>query len=240
MTFQRVTHSKLRVTPDRKRRLNGRLKMNRCITLAIGVMLVAGTAIDAAAHGRRHGANKVSLTELLELTETQEAELTEIRTAFSERRQAIKEEYRAEFEAILSADQLEALADLKESGEKRHRRAPLSEVLQLSEDQLTQKIELRSARMEEMQVLREEYKAAFEAALTAEQLATLEEVRASFPRHRKKERRDGGDVAGAEEDPPADIDTGESVETSFEVSAISATTAVEETSWGGVKSLLAR
>ena len=58
MTFQRVTHSKLRVTPDRKRQLNGRLKMNRCITLAIGVMLVAGTAIDAAAHGRRHGADK--------------------------------------------------------------------------------------------------------------------------------------------------------------------------------------
>ena len=214
--------------------------MNRCITLAIGVILVAGTAIDAAAHGRRHGADKVSLTELLGLTETQQAELTEIRTAFSERRLAIKEEYRAEFEAILSADQLEVFADLKESGEKRHRRAPLFEVLQLSEDQLTQKGELRSARMEEMQVLRAEFQAAFEAALTTEQLATLEEARASFPCNGKKERGDDGDVAGAEVDPPADVDVGESVETSFEISAISAATAVEETSWGGVKSLLAR
>ena len=214
--------------------------MNRCITLAIGVMLVAGTAIDAAAHGRKRGADRVSLAELLELTETQQAELTEIRTTFSERRQAIKEEYRAEFEAILNADQLETLANIKESGRKRHRRAPLSEVLQLSEDQLAQKSDLKSARREEIQVLREEYQAAFEAALTAEQLATLEEVRASFPRHGKKERGEDGDVAGAEVDPPADVDAGESVETSFEISAISAATAVEETSWGGVKSLLAR
>ena len=91
-----------------------------------------------------------------------------------------------------------------------------------------------------MQVLRKEYQAAFEAALTAEQLATLEEVRASFPRHRNKERVDEGDVAGAEVDPPADVDAGESVGTSLEISAISAATAVEETSWGGVKSMLAR
>ena len=210
--------------------------MNRRITFAIGVMLVAGSAIGAAAHGRRHGGGKASLAELLALTEVQQAELTEIRISFSEQKQAIKEGYRAEFEAILTADQLEALTANQDGGGKRHHRGPLSEILQLSDNQLTQKTELRLAKMEAMQLLRAEYTSAFEAALTAEQLATLEEVRASFlPRHRKNDG-ETGDVGEADPDPPGNAADVEPV-ASFAVSAISEATAVEEMSWGGVKKL---
>ncbi len=213
--------------------------MNRRITFAIGVMLVAGSAIGAAVHGGRHGGGKASLAELLALTEVQQAELTEIRISFSEQKQAIKEGFRAGFEALLTADQLEMLAANQDGGGKRHRRGPLAEILQLTDEQLTQKTELRLAKMEEMQLLHAEYKSAFEAALTAEQLATLEEARASFlPRHRKNDG-EPGDVEEADAESPGNTAADEAI-ASFAVSAIGEATAVEEMSWGGVKSSLAR
>ena len=107
-----------------------------------------------------------------------------------------KEEFRTSFEAILTDEQREALAAIEN---------PLG----LSEDQAEQVQALKEDLREQKQALRDQYRTGFEAILTAEQLATLEQIKA-----------DRGSQEAAE---------------TTQTAAAGKATAVEQTSWGRVK-----
>ena len=107
-----------------------------------------------------------------------------------------KEEFRTSFEAILTDEQREALAAIEN---------PLG----LSADQAEQVQALKEDLREQKQALRDQYRTGFEAILTAEQLATLEQIKA-----------DRGSQEAAE---------------TTKTAAAGKATAVEQTSWGRVK-----
>ena len=107
-----------------------------------------------------------------------------------------KEEFRTSFEAILTDEQREALAAIEN---------PLG----LSADQAEQVQALKEDLREQKQALRDQYRTGFEAILTAEQLATLEQIKA-----------DRGSQEAAE---------------TTQTAAAGKATAVEQTSWGRVK-----
>ena len=129
-----------------------------------------------------------------------------------------KEEFRTSFEAILTDEQIQTLEERKanrgQHGKRGKHRNSLVEQLDLTEDQQTQIQTLIEALNEQRQALREEYWTDFEAILTAEQLATLEEFKTNRGRHWR----------GSEEQ----------AETT-ETAAAGKVSAVEETSWGRVK-----
>ena len=107
-----------------------------------------------------------------------------------------KEEFRTSFEAILTDEQREALAAIEN---------PLG----LTEDQAEQVQALKEDLREQKQALRDQYRTGFEAILTTEQLATLEQIKA-----------DRGSQEAAE---------------TTQTAAAGKATAVEQTSWGRVK-----
>ena len=107
-----------------------------------------------------------------------------------------KEEFRTSFEAILTDEQREALAAIEN---------PLG----LTADQAEQVQALKEDLREQKQALRDQYRTGFEAILTAEQLATLEQIKA-----------DRGSQEAAE---------------TTKTAAAGKATAVEQTSWGRVK-----
>ena len=107
-----------------------------------------------------------------------------------------KAEFRTSFEAILTDEQREALAAIEN---------PLG----LTEDQAEQVQALKEDLREQKQALRDQYRTGFEAILTAEQLATLEQIKA-----------DRGSQEAAE---------------TTKTAAAGKATAVEQTSWGRVK-----
>ena len=126
-----------------------------------------------------------------------------------------KEEFRTSFEAILTDEQLQTLEELKANRGKRGKhKVSLVDQLGLSEDQQTQIEALGETLNEQRQVLREQYWTDFEAILTADQLATLEAVKANRGCHWK--------------------DSEEEAETT-ETEAAGKVTTVAETSWGRVK-----
>ena len=192
--------------------------------IAAALLLVAATAMDTSArgrggkqgfhgHGKRSG-HKGALVEQLGLSEDQQAQIQALKEDIRGQRQALGEEYRAGFEAILTDEQRDALAGLKTN---RGKRDSLVEQLGLSDDQQAQIQALREGLNEQKQALGEEYRAGFEAILTAEQYATFEEIKANRGSHSK----------GSEEE-------------SETAAAGKATTAVEETSWGRVKESFGR
>ena len=231
--------------------------------IAAALLLVAAAAMDTAAKkgwgGKRgfHGHGKrTSLVEQLGLSEDQQAQLENLKDALHEQRQALGEQYRTDFEAILTDEQratlqerknplglsedqqtqIQALKDQDLSKEEFHtsleailtdeqrttlqerkgqrgqRKDSLVEQLDLTEDQQTQLAALKEDLQESWQALREEFSTDFEAMLTAEQLAMLEEHKAERGCHAK--------------------DRAEKTETE---AAGKATSAVEATSWGHVK-----
>ena len=107
-----------------------------------------------------------------------------------------KEEFRTSFEAILTDEQREALAAIEN---------PLG----LSADQAEQVQALKEDLREQKQALRDQYRTGFEAILTTDQLATLEQIKA-----------DRGSQEAAE---------------TTKTAAAGKATAVEQTSWGRVK-----
>ena len=126
-----------------------------------------------------------------------------------------KEEFRTSFEAILTDEQLQTLEELKANrGNRGKHKVSLVDQLGLSEDQQTQIEALGETLNEQRQVLREQYWTDFEAILTADQLATLEAVKANRGCHWK--------------------DSEEEAETT-ETEAAGKVTTVAETSWGRVK-----
>ena len=201
--------------------------MNKGAIPVVMLALVAVSAIGVSAHGRGsrgNGEAGVSMAETLALTEDQQAELKELRESFGEAHQSLRESHRAAFREVLTADQVATLDEIRESGSQRHVRGSMGAALGLTEEQQ----EARAA-------LRDEHNAAFAAVLTEEQLALLEQIRASHPRngvarHGRdrhgprygKDHGDGGDDDGA---------------VSIEAAALttSTTTAIENQSWGQLK-----
>ena len=149
----------------------------------------------------------------LGLTDEQKTQIQELKD-----QDLTKEEFRTSFEAILTDEQIQTLEERKanrgQHGKRGKHRNSLVEQLDLTEDQQTQIQTLIEDLNEQRQALREEYWTDFEAILTAEQLATLEEFKTNRGRHWK----------GSEEE-----------DETTETEAAGKVTAVEETSWGRVK-----
>ena len=152
----------------------------------------------------------------LGLTDDQKTQIQELKD-----QDLTKEEFRTSFEAILTDEQIQTLEERKANRGKHGKRGKhgnsLVEQLGLTEDQQTQIQTLIEALNEQRKALREEYWTDFEAILTADQLATLEEIKTNRGSHWK----------GNEE------------ETS-EAAAAGKVAAVEETSWGRVKDSFGR
>ena len=140
--------------------------------IAAALLLITAAAIDTSAkgrggkgfygHGKRSG-HKGSLVEKLGLTEDQQAQLQTLKEETQEQGQTLGEQYRTDVEAILTDEQRETLAELKN---------PLG----LTEDQQTQIQTLK-----DQDLTKEEFRASFEAILTDEQIQTLEERKANRP-----------------------------------------------------------
>ena len=145
----------------------------------------------------------------LGLTEDQQAQIDALKD-----QDLTKEEFYTSFEAILTDDQRDAFAERKANRSKRGKhKTSLVDPLGLTEDQQAQVQALREDLHEQKQALREQFRADFEAILTAEQLAILEAIKAKR--------------GSKEED-----------ETTETAAAGKATTSVEQTSWGRVKDAL--
>lgn len=148
----------------------------------------------------------------LGLTDDQKTQIQELKD-----QDLTKEEFRTSFEAILTDEQIQTLEERKANrgkhGKRGKHRNSLVEQLGLTEDQQTQIQTLIEDLNEQRQALREEYWTDFEAILTADQLATLEEIKTNRGSHWK----------GSEEE-----------ETS-EAAAAGKVATVAETSWGRVK-----
>ena len=211
------------------------MKMSR--VLMIVALFAMGWTISAQAHGKggRKGQHNGGLTEALGLSEEQQGQLEELKGQHMEQKQALHEEHRQVFEAILTPEQLAALEEFRASNPKRgrHRGARLD--LGLSQEQLGQLEELKGQHMEEWQALRDGYREGLEAILTAEQLATLEDLKAERGCHKGDKAEDGD--GGAEDE--TDTQTSK-VALQVDLGSDGAPTAVEETSWGRVKDQVAR
>ena len=196
--------------------------MNKGLIPVVMLALVAASAIGALAHGhghRGHGGARASLAETLALTEDQQAELSGLRESFGEVSQALRASHREAFEGVLTTAQLATLEEIRESGTRPRVRGSLVTALALSEEQQTALAEVREARKAEKTALREQHRAAFRGILTEQQLALLEEIKASHPRHGVPHDGDGDD----------------SISTEAAVLSTSAATAVEKQSWGQLK-----
>ncbi len=197
----------------------------------IMLALVAASAISVSANGRGfrgHGRAHVSLAETLALTEDQQAEMASLRESFGEARQDLRESHRAAFREVLTEEQVATLDEIHESGARRRgARGSLVEALGLTDEQRETLAALREGAMVEKTALRDDRRAAFEGILSEEQLALLEEIRASRPahgRHGRADEVDGGDIGD-----------GGGFSTEAAALTTSATTAVEDRSWGQVK-----
>ena len=141
--------------------------------IAAALLLVAAAAMDASAKGRggKHGfhghgkksGHKVSLVDQLGLSEDQQAQIQTLKEDIREQGQALGEQYRTDFKAILTDEQLEALEEI---------RNPLG----LTDEQKTQIQDLK-----DQDLTKEEFRTSFEAILTDEQVQTLEERKANRP-----------------------------------------------------------
>ena len=211
--------------------------MNKGAIPVLTLALVAASAISLSAHGRgfkgHEGARasdraRVPLTETLSLPDDQQASLAQLKESFGEARQALRKSHRAAFREILTAEQVATLEEIHESGSRRHTRGGRGDALNLTEEQREALEGIRQTTMAEKSALRDEHRAAFEAILTEEQLALLEEFRASRPSHGRHGKTDAPEVGDAVE--------GEGgISTEAASLTVTAATAVEDQSWGQVK-----
>ena len=198
--------------------------MNKGLISVVMLALVAVSAIGALAHGRAsggHGGARASLAETLALTQDQQAELAGLRESFAEASQALRASHQEAFEAVLTTAQLATLEEIRESGTRPRVRGSLVTALGLSEEQQAALAEVREALEAEKTALREEHRAAFRGVLTEQQLALLEEIKASHPRRGMGHDGDG--------------ESNDSISTEAAALNTSAATAVEDQSWGQLK-----
>ena len=188
-----------------------------------------GWAAQADAHGKRgkrgmRGDHQAKVAEALGLTDEQVTQLAALKEGKTGQREAAREERKAAFEAILTEDQLAILNAHRENREEGSHRKGERPDLGLSEEQLAEMAALREQHKEAALAAREEFRAAFEAILTAEQLAIFEELK--------------GDCSGrGNKDEDTDGDSAADAAAALQLGSVDAepSTAIDETSWGRIK-----
>jgi Spy/CpxP family protein refolding chaperone len=167
-----------------------------------------------------------ALAEQLGLSEDQRSRAEAIHSDFVARMKELHAAHKADKQALLSQEQLDALA--ARQGEKGRRRGKVD--LDLSQEQRDALKSLSVSFREAHSALREEHKAAFTALLTDEQVATLEALRSTRTERGPRRSRSGSDLGGS-----ADAGSVMSESSLLWSDGNALPTAVESTSWGRIK-----
>ena len=167
--------------------------------IAAALLLVAAAAMDTSAkgwggkrgfhgHGKKNG-HKGGLIEQLDLTDDQQAQFQTLKEDFREQGQALGEQFRTDFAAILTAEQLATLEA---------RKNPLG----LTDDQQAQIDALK-----DQDLTKEEFYTSFEAILTDDQRDALAERKANRSKHGKRGKHKTSlvDPLGLSEDQQAQV-----------------------------------
>lgn len=167
-----------------------------------------------------------ALGQKLGLSEDQRSRAEAIHSDFVARMKELHTAHKADRQALLSQDQLDALA--ARQGEKGRRRGKVD--LDLSQEQRDALKSLSVSFREAHSALREEHKAAFTALLTDEQIASLEALRSTRSERGPRRSRSGSDLGGS-----ADAGSVMSESSLLWSNGNTLPTAVESTSWGRIK-----
>ena len=167
-----------------------------------------------------------AIAEQLGLSEDQRSRAEAIHSDFVARMKELHAAHKADRQALLSQEQLDALA--ARQGEKGRRRGKVD--LDLSQEQRDALKSLSASFREAHSALREEHKAAFTALLTDEQIATLEALRSTRSERGPRRSRSGSDPGGS-----ADAGSVMSESSLLWSDGNALPTAVESTSWGRIK-----
>ncbi|MGB0604504.1 MAG: Spy/CpxP family protein refolding chaperone [Candidatus Latescibacterota bacterium] len=162
-----------------------------------------------------------ALAEQLGLSEDQRSRAEAIQSDFVARMKELHAAHKADKQALLSQEQLDALA--ARQGEKGRRRGKVD--LDLSQEQRDALKSLSVSFREAHSALRQEHKAAFTALLTDEQIASLEALRSTRTERGPRRSRSGSDLGGS-------VISESSLLWS---NGNDLPTAVESTSWGRIK-----
>ena len=162
-----------------------------------------------------------ALAEQLGLSEDQRSRAEAIQSDFVARMKELHAAHKADKQALLSQEQLDALA--ARQGEKGRRRGKVD--LDLSQEQRDALKSLSVSFREAHSALRQEHKAAFTALLTDEQIASLEALRSTRTERGPRRSRSGSDLGGS-------VISESSLLWS---NGTDLPTAVESTSWGRIK-----
>ena len=172
------------------------------------------------------GGRRAALVEQLGLSQDQQSRVEAIHSDFAARMKELHTAHKADRKALLSQNQLEALAGRQ--SERGSRRGKVD--LNLGQEQRDALKSLKVAYKETYSALRQEHKEAFTAILTGEQIAALEVFRSANSERGPRRGRAGRAPGGS-------ADAGSQVSESslqwFDGSALP--TAVESTSWGRIK-----
>ena len=167
-----------------------------------------------------------ALGQKLGLSEDQRSRAEAIHSDFVARMKELHTAHKADRQALLSQDQLDALA--ARQGEKGRRRGKVD--LDLNQEQRDALKSLNVSFREARSALREEHKAAFTALLTDEQIASLEALRSTRSERGPRRSRSGSDLGGS-----ADAGSVMSESSLLWSNGNTLPTAVESTSWGRIK-----
>ncbi len=162
-----------------------------------------------------------ALAEQLGLSEDQRSRAEAIQSDFVARMKELHAAHKADKQALLSQEQLDALA--ARQGEKGRRRGKVD--LDLSQEQRDALKSLSVSFREAHSALRQEHKAAFTALLTDEQIASLEALRSTRTERGPRRSRSGSNLGGS-------VISESSLLWS---NGNDLPTAVESTSWGRIK-----
>ena len=167
-----------------------------------------------------------ALAEQLGLSEDQRSRAEAIHSDFVARMKELHATHKADRQALLSQEQLDALA--ARQGEKGRRRGKVD--LDLSQEQRDALKSLSVSFREAHSTLRQEHKAAFTALLTDEQIASLEALRSTRTERGPRRSRSGSALGGS-----ADAGSVISESSLLWSDGNALPTAVESTSWGRIK-----
>ncbi len=181
--------------------------------------------------GAREGMVRTPLADALELTDTQQTLLEELRTQLRESHESLATESKAARDAVLTETQRATLEVAQSQQQPRGRRRGPRVDLDLTETQAEQLQAIREQSHEAMQALQAELQATFAETLTQEQAATLGERPIFGRRPGGMGMHHGERVNTPEQDETASTEA-------FAVdpgAAKTAVTATEETSWATLK-----
>ena len=202
------------------------------------------TALEALRNAQPPRGQRISLAAQLGLSEEQQTEIAALRTDYAESARVLLEAHRTEEQAVLTADQLAALTAYQD---QRHRRGNRYLELGLSDDQISALNDLNATYREARASLQTAHREAVAALLTDEQRALLEALHSAPPFRGMHRGRHGEGHVDADRNDDADesidglADGGTLSEQTSESSllwsdTIELTTAVEDVSWGRIKS----